>query len=55
MADLWRRWNCTPPPGVPLSELATFAHPKYGLRPGTPIEKGDALFMRADPAEPAPG
>jgi methionyl-tRNA synthetase len=54
MADLWRRWNCAPPPGVPLSELATFAHPVYGLKPGTPIEKGDALFMRADSAEPPP-
>jgi methionyl-tRNA synthetase len=55
MADLWRRWNCAPPPGIPLAELAAFAHPVYGLQPGTPIEKGDALFMRADPAEPPPG
>ncbi|MFN0133590.1 MAG: class I tRNA ligase family protein [Phycisphaerales bacterium] len=53
MADLWRRWNCTPPPGVPLAELAQWGGP-HSLKPGTRIEKGDALFMRADPAEPAP-
>lgn len=53
MAELWRRWNCAPPPGVPLSELAQWAGP-HGLKPGTRLEIGDALFMRADPAEPAP-
>ncbi|MEX2218174.1 MAG: methionine--tRNA ligase [Phycisphaerales bacterium] len=53
MADLWKRWTCTPPPGVPLAELARFGGP-HGLTPGQPIEKGEALFMRADPAEPAP-
>ncbi|MBX3376321.1 MAG: class I tRNA ligase family protein [Phycisphaeraceae bacterium] len=54
MADLWKRWNCTPPPGVPLADLCQWGGP-YSLQPGTPIEKGDALFMRADPAEPPPG
>jgi methionyl-tRNA synthetase len=53
MADLWKRWNCTPAPGVPLDELARFAG-EHGLKPGTPLEKGDALFMRADPADPPP-
>ena len=53
MADLQRRWSCTPTPGVPLSDLARFAGP-HALKPGSPIEKGEALFMRADPAEPAP-
>jgi methionyl-tRNA synthetase len=54
MADLWKRWNCTPPPGVPLADLCQWGGP-YSLQPGTPIEKGDALFMRADPAELPPG
>lgn len=54
MAELWKRWNCTPPPGVPLVELARFGGP-HALKPGTAIEKGDALFMRADPAEALPG
>jgi methionyl-tRNA synthetase len=53
MADLWKRWNCTPPEGVPLAQLAEFGG-QYALKPGTPIEKGDPLFMRADPAEPPP-
>jgi methionyl-tRNA synthetase len=54
MADLWKRWTCTPPAGVPFPELAKFGGP-HALKPGTPIEKGDALFMRADPAEAPPG
>jgi methionyl-tRNA synthetase len=53
MADLWRKWNCTPAPGIPLSELARFGGPQ-SLQPGQAVEKGDALFMRADSAEPAP-
>ncbi|USO00019.1 MAG: methionine--tRNA ligase [Phycisphaeraceae bacterium] len=64
MAELWRNWDCSPlndpndPDSgfkAPLAELATWAHPQWGLKPGTTICKGDALFMRADPAEPAPG
>jgi methionyl-tRNA synthetase len=51
MADLWQRWNCPPAADTPLAELARWG----GLKPGTPIEKGEALFMRADPAEPPPG
>lgn len=53
MAQLWQAWNCAPPPGVPLEELCQFAGP-HGLKPGQAIAKGEALFMRADPAEPAP-
>lgn len=53
MADLLARWGCPPPAGAAFADLAQFAGP-YGLNPGTPIEKGEALFMRADPAEPPP-
>ena len=35
------------------AELARFGGP-HALKPGTALEKGDGLFMRADPAEPAP-
>ncbi len=64
MADLWRRWDCSPlndpddPDSgfrAPLADLATWAHPEWGLKPGQKIEKGDALFMRADGTEPPPG
>ncbi len=54
IAEFWRRWDCAPPAGVPLAELAQFGHSTYGLKPGTKLEIGDALFMRIDPAEPAP-
>ncbi len=53
MAELWRRWNCTPPPGVPLAELAAFGGP-HCLQPGTPLALGEALFPRADPAQAPP-
>lgn len=62
MAQLWRTWNCSPlndpnDPNsgfvAPLSELAIFGG-VHALKPGQPISKGDALFMRADPAAPAP-
>ena len=63
MAQLWRLWNCSPLVSpddcnsafkAPLAELAQWAHPVHGLRPGQKIAKGEALFMRADPKEPAP-
>ena len=63
MAELWRRWNCdhlTDPNDensafkAPLAELAEWGG-KFSLKPGQTIEKGDALFMRADAADPAPG
>ncbi|MBY0312736.1 MAG: methionine--tRNA ligase [Phycisphaerales bacterium] len=62
MAQLWRTWNCSPlvDPNnpnsafkAPLAELALFAGP-HGLKPGHKLAKGDALFMRADPTQPAP-
>jgi methionyl-tRNA synthetase len=62
MAELWRRWNCSPlrdpaDPNsgfvAPLEDLARWGGP-HALKPGTPIQKGDALFMRADPAEGPP-
>jgi hypothetical protein len=53
MGDLWNRWNCTPPSGVTLAELCEWGGP-HSLKPGVSIEKGDALFMRADAAEAPP-
>jgi methionyl-tRNA synthetase len=53
MAALWQTWNCTPPPGVTLADLTRFGGP-HALKPGQGIAKGEALFMRADPAEAAP-
>ncbi len=63
MAELWRHWNCSPlndphDPNsgfkAPLEALARWGGP-WSLKPGQRIEKGEALFMRADPKEPAPG
>jgi len=63
MSELWRNWNCThlvdPADAnsgfvAPLSELAQWGG-EYGLKPGQVIVKGEALFMRADAKEPAPG
>jgi methionyl-tRNA synthetase len=63
MAALWKLWNCSPLTNpddcnsafnAPLAELAQWAHPTHGLKPGQKIAKGDALFMRADPKEPMP-
>ncbi|MEL7473380.1 MAG: methionine--tRNA ligase [Planctomycetota bacterium] len=62
-AELWRRWNCehlTDPSDAnsafraPLAELARFGDGAFSLKPGQTIEKGDALFMRADASEPVP-
>ena len=62
MADLWRRWNCNhltnpedcnSPFVAPLDQLAQWNGP-HSLKIGQSITKGEALFMRADPAEPAP-
>lgn len=58
--DLWGRMSCgieppkrgaTAPAGRRLADIARWG----GLKPGVRIEKGDALFPRADPAAPAPG
>ncbi|MEZ6242717.1 MAG: class I tRNA ligase family protein [Phycisphaerales bacterium] len=63
MAELWRNWNCNhlnnpndPNSGfvAPLEKLAEWGG-DYSLKPGQKISKGDALFMRADVKDPAPG
>ncbi|MDX9910550.1 MAG: class I tRNA ligase family protein [Phycisphaerales bacterium] len=63
MAQLWREWGCThlSDPNdhnsafvAPLAELAQWSGP-HGMKVGQAIRKGEALFMRADPKEPAPG
>ncbi|MBM4108905.1 MAG: methionine--tRNA ligase [Phycisphaerae bacterium] len=59
MATLWRDWNChaelldASADRPALESLARFAGP-HALKPGAPLSRGDPLFMRADPAEPAP-
>lgn len=53
MAALQKLWNCTPPAGATLEALCTFGGP-HALKPGQMIAKGEALFMRADPAEAPP-
>ena len=53
VAALWHTWNYAPPAGANLAQLATFGG-TASLKPGQTIAKGDALFMRADPAEPPP-
>jgi methionyl-tRNA synthetase len=56
MADLLRRFGQEAPDDkggftTPLAELCRWG----GLKPGTRIVKGEALFPRADPAAAAPG
>lgn len=56
-AKLWAAWSCTPPAapaGENLAHLTAYDGP-HALRPGQPLVKGEPLFMRADPAEIAPG
>lgn len=62
MAALWRAWNChhlndpsDPNSGfvAPLAALAQWGGP-HGFQAGSRVSKGDVLFMRADPKEPAP-
>ncbi len=63
MAEVWRNWSCdhlNDPSDAnsgfvaPLSKLAEWGG-DYSLKPGQKITKGEALFMRADPSDPAPG
>jgi len=53
MTQLWQTWNCVPPAGATLAELCAFGG-AHALRPGQRIAKGDNLFTRANPADPAP-
>ncbi|MGH7244972.1 MAG: methionine--tRNA ligase [Phycisphaerales bacterium] len=53
MAQLWQTWNCTPEANSSLEELCAFNGPR-SIKPGHKIAKGEALFMRADPAEAPP-
>ncbi|GMV25035.1 MAG: methionine--tRNA ligase [Phycisphaerae bacterium] len=50
---IWDAWNCFPPEGAEFRHLCEFGG-EYKLNPGQAISKGEALFMRADPAEAAP-
>lgn len=53
MAQVLADWSSVPPAGVPLAELVRRDGP-HALRAGSAIQKGAALFQRADPAEPPP-
>jgi len=53
MQEFWSNWNCAPPKGVPLAQLAEFGG-KHRLQKGQKIDKGAALFMRADVKEDPP-
>lgn len=52
---VFKTWTCKPVgPSTTLTD-ATEWEGAFSLRPGQPIAKGEILFMRADPAEAAPG
>ena len=62
-AEVWRNWSCNhlndptdPNSGfvAPLSELAKWGG-EHSIKIGQTITKGEALFMRADANDPAPG
>ena len=52
-ARIQQAWHCAPPAGVSLGAISAWGGP-HSLKPGQPLVKGEILFMRADPAEPAP-
>ena len=61
-AQIWRDWNCThltdpADPNAafiaPLRELAQWTG-DHSIKPNQHINKGDTLFMRANPSDPAP-
>lgn len=63
MAEVWRNWSCAhlndpddPDSGfvAPLRELGAWGG-EHAIKVGQSITKGEALFMRADPNDPAPG
>lgn len=53
MAQVLSEWSSVPLAGVPLGELVRRDGP-HALQAGAWIQKGAALFQRADPAEPPP-
>jgi methionyl-tRNA synthetase len=53
MASVLAEWSSVPSAGVPLAELVRLDG-SHSLRAGTPIRKGEILFLRADPAESPP-
>jgi methionyl-tRNA synthetase len=53
MAQMLAEWSSVPPAGAPLAELVRRDGP-HALGAGAWIQKGAALFQRADPAEPPP-
>ncbi len=55
-AKLWATWSCTLPTDAGTQTLAHLTQwdGPHSLKPGQPLTKGEPLFMRADPAEPAP-
>ncbi len=54
MRTLWSAWGLEVGVGTTLDAWCVFATGRHSLRPGQRISKGEALFMRADPAEAAP-
>ncbi len=54
MDTLWRTWDCAPPTGARLADVIAFGGP-CALRPGQRVAKGEILFLRANPDDPAPG
>ncbi|MFG0282850.1 MAG: methionine--tRNA ligase [Phycisphaerales bacterium JB039] len=53
MAQLQEAYGCAPAPGAALDALCAWGG-DHGLKPGAPIAKGEALFMRADIADAPP-
>ncbi len=58
MAGLLRAWQCEAPGDkgaatAPLRDLAEFRG-AHAIKPGATIARGEALFQRADPADPPP-
>jgi len=53
MAALQRSWSCEPPAGAMLADLCAFGG-SHALKAGQRVAKGEILFQRANPADPAP-
>lgn len=53
MGALLRSWSCEPAAGARLADLCAFGG-SHALRAGQRVAKGEILFQRANPADPAP-